>query len=345
MDMGASLNSRIFSAAVFLGFIVFSILTFLFLEAYQFAQTPADSLAPVRSFVVLPGDSFRRTAERLYQEKIIESAFKLRLYARLKGLDIRIKAGEYALSAAQTPAAILDAMAAGKVILYRVTVPEGYTLFQIADLFAQSGISDREDFIRTAADSETALRLGIEASTLEGYLFPDTYYFPKPSPSGSVIYTMVRNFRKAFKPQWEEAAARAGFTIHQIVTLASIIEKETGAPFERPLVASVFHNRLQKKMRLDSDPTVIYGIKNFDGDLTRKHLARRTPYNTYRMSGLPRGPIANPGTGSLEAAVYPAKTPFLYFVSKNDGAHLFSEDLQTHLSAVQAYQKKKETSP
>jgi len=343
--MGVSLNSRVFSAAVFLGFIVFSILTFLSLETYHFAQTPADPLAPVRSFVVLPGDSFRRTAERLHQEKIIESACKLRLYARIKGLDIRIKAGEYALSAAQAPAAILDAMAAGKVALYRVTVPEGYTLFQIADLLAQLDISDRGDFIRTATDSETARRLGIEAPTLEGYLFPDTYYFSRPSSPGSIISTMVGAFRKAFKPQWGEAATQAGFTIHQIVTLASMIEKETGAPFERPLVASVFHNRLQKKIRLESDPTVIYGIKDFDGDLTREHLSQRTPYNTYRISGLPPGPIANPGTDSLEAAVYPAKTPFLYFVSKKDGTHQFSEDLQTHLLAVEIYQKQKEILP
>ena len=149
---------------------------------------------------------------------------------------------------------------------------------------------------------------------------------------------MVQRFRSVFKPEWEERAASFGFTVHEVVTLASIIEKETGATFERPLISSVFHNRLRKKMRLESDPTVIYGIKDFNGNLTRKHLKTRTPYNTYKIRGLPAGPIANPGRASLEAALFPEKTKYIYFVSKKDRTHYFSTNLKEHNRAVRKYQ-------
>ena len=153
-----------------------------------------------------------------------------------------------------------------------------------------------------------------------------------------IISTMVQRFRSIFTPAWEDRAGHYGFTVHQVVTLASIIEKETGASFERPLISSVFHNRLKKKMRLESDPTVIYGIKNFDGNLTRKHLKTHTPYNTYKIRGLPAGPIANPGRASLEAALFPDDTAYLYFVSKKDSTHHFSNNLKEHNRAVRKYQ-------
>jgi len=153
-----------------------------------------------------------------------------------------------------------------------------------------------------------------------------------------IISTMVNRFRSVFSTEWALRAKELGFTVDQIVTLASIIEKETGAAFERPIISSVFHNRLKKKMRLESDPTVIYGIKNFDGNLTRKHLGTLTPYNTYKIKGLPAGPIANPGRAALEAALYPEKTVFLYFVSKRDTTHYFSTNLKEHNQAVRKYQ-------
>jgi len=180
--------------------------------------------------------------------------------------------------------------------------------------------------------------LGLGAETLEGYLFPDTYFFPKDVTVEKIISTMVLRFWSIFSPAWKERAKHYGLTVHQVVTLASIIEKETGAAFERPLISSVFHNRLRKKMRLESDPTVIYGIKNFDGNLTRKHLKTRTPYNTYAIRGLPVGPIANPGRASLEAALFPEKTSFIYFVSKKDTTHHFSTNLKEHNRAVRKYQ-------
>lgn len=149
---------------------------------------------------------------------------------------------------------------------------------------------------------------------------------------------MVKRFWAIFKPEWKNRAKILGFSIHQVVTFASIIEKETGAAFERPIISSVFHNRLKRRMRLQSDPTVIYGIKDFDGNLTRKHLAKTTPYNTYRINGLPPGPIANAGIKAIEAALYPADTKFLYFVSKKDTTHKFSANIRDHNSAVRKYQ-------
>jgi UPF0755 protein len=178
----------------------------------------------------------------------------------------------------------------------------------------------------------------IKAETFEGYLFPDTYLFPKDTTSEEIISTMVKRFRSVFKPEWKNRAEALGFSIHQVVTLASIVEKETGVASERPVISSVFHNRLKRKMRLESDPTVIYGIKDFDGNITKKHLAEPTPYNTYVIRGLPPGPIANAGVGAFEAVLFPADTKFLYFVSKKDTTHQFSTNIKDHNRAVRKYQ-------
>jgi UPF0755 protein len=229
-------------------------------------------------------------------------------------------------------------MVKGSVKLYKLTIPEGYNLYQIAELVAAANFGNQNAFIEKATDTALVRENGLEGETLEGYLFPDTYFFPKKITVETIIATMVRRFRSVFAPEWQARAKDLGLTVHQIVTLASIIEKETGASFERPIISSVFHNRLKKKMRLESDPTVIYGIKNFDGNLTKKHLTTRTPYNTYKIRGLPIGPIANPGSASLEAALYPDNTKYIYFVSKKDSTHQFSTNLKQHNHAVRKYQ-------
>jgi UPF0755 protein len=237
-----------------------------------------------------------------------------------------------------TPRQILEIMVSGEVKLYKLTVPEGYSTRQIAELVAQAGFGPRDAFIQAACDATLARKLGLDSDTVEGYLFPETYFFPKDVTFEKIISTMVRRFWSIFTPEWQARAKSCGFTVHQIVTLASIIEKETGATFERKLISSVFHNRLRKKMRLESDPTVIYGINNFDGNLTRKHLKTRTPYNTYKIRGLPVGPIANPGRASLEAALFPDETDYIYFVAKKDSTHHFSTNLKEHNRAVRKYQ-------
>jgi UPF0755 protein len=311
-------------------------------ELSIYADTPANSKTSQNVIVnVRPGQTLRNTADTLYKENIIKSALKFILIARIKGSDRHLKAGEYLLSAAMPPRQILEIMIKGAVNLHKLTVPEGFNIYQIAELVEDAQFGSKNDFIKNAMDPTLAAEYGVEAPTFEGYLFPDTYFFPREIVMDQIISAMVNRFWSIFSSEWKARAADLGFSVHQVVTLASIIEKETGAAFERPIISSVFHNRLKKKMRLESDPTVIYGIENFDGNLTRKHLKTPTPYNTYRIKGLPAGPIANPGRESLYAALYPEKTVFIYFVSKNDNSHHFSTSLKEHNRAVRKYQLKR----
>jgi UPF0755 protein len=311
----------------------------IYIELRMFADAPAAANDTDKVLInVRQGQSLKTTADLLYHKKIIKSSLKLVIISRVKDYDKRLKVGEYLLSAAMTPRQILEIMVKGEVKLHKLTVPEGYNTDQIAGLVAQAGFATKEAFSIAASDAVLARKFGLEVDRLEGYLFPDTYFFPKDVTVEQIISTMVRRFWTIFKPEWQDRAKSFGFSVHQVVTLASIIEKETGAPFERPLIASVFHNRLRKKMRLESDPTVIYGIKNFDGNLTRKHLKTRTPYNTYKIRGLPAGPIANPGQASIEAVLFPEKTAYLYFVAKKDTTHYFSTNLKEHNRAVRKYQ-------
>jgi UPF0755 protein len=222
--------------------------------------------------------------------------------------------------------------------LYKLTVPEGYNQDQIAALVASAGFTSAEVFLKACTDPHLIQSKGIAAKDLEGYLFPDTYYFPRPAAPETIISAMVQNFWSVFTDEMKKRADQMNLSIHKTVTLASIIEKETGVATERPLISSVFHNRLKKRMRLESDPTVIYGIEDFDGNLTRKHLKTYTPYNTYRIKGLPPGPIANPGKEAIEAALYPAESDYLFFVSRKDRTHHFSTNLSDHNKAVRRYQ-------
>jgi UPF0755 protein len=287
---------------------------------------------------VRPGQSLKTTAEFLHQVGIIENQWKFNLFARMQGYDKRLKAGEYVLSAAMSPKKILEIVVKGAVRLHRLTIPEGYNLYQTAELVANAGFGPANDFIHMCTNTALVRAKGVAAETFEGYLFPDTYFFEKGVTIEQVVISMVNRFFSVFTPEWQARAETLGFTVHQVVTLASIIEKETGASFERPIISSVFHNRLAKKMRLESDPTVIYGIKNFDGNLTRQHLATLTPYNTYMIAGLPPGPIANPGRDSLQAALFPEETSYIYFVSKNNNTHHFSTNFEDHNRAVSEFQ-------
>ena len=311
----------------------------LIFELRTYAETPTNVNASKNVIIsVHPGQNLRNTANLLEQANLIKSKLKFILIARINGLDKHLKAGEYLLSAAMPPRQILEIMVKGAVNLHKFTVPEGYSIAQIAVLVENARFGSKFDFIKTATDAALVTKNGIEASTLEGYLFPDTYFFPRDVTMNKIISTMLNRFWSVFTTEWQVRAKDLGFTVHQIVTLASIIEKETGAAVERPIISSVFHNRLNKKMRLESDPTVIYGIKDFDGNLTRKHLSTRTAYNTYKIRGLPAGPIANPGRAALEAALFPDDTEFIYFVSKKDSTHYFSKTLKEHNQAVRKYQ-------
>jgi UPF0755 protein len=326
-------------ALIFLG--AAGVLTAAYLDLKKYAVTPASSEGQDQVIEISPGQPFKTTIEMLKAAGVITHPTKFEFLARLMHYDNKLKAGEYVMSAAMSPHEIFEKLIRGSVKLHKLTVPEGYTIYQIADLIAAEGFGSREDFVAAATNISLARANGIDADTFEGYLFPDTYYFPKDVSIEKIVLTMLGRFREVLTPEWQQKAAEIGFTIHQVVTLASIIEKETGDPLERPLISSVLHNRLKKGMRLEVDPTVIYGIKDFDGNLTRKHLETPTPYNTYRIKGLPPGPIANPGAESLKAALYPADTAYLFFVAKKDNTHYFSSDLNEHNRAVRKYQLRK----
>ncbi|MEE4363438.1 MAG: endolytic transglycosylase MltG [Desulfotignum sp.] len=292
-------------------------------------------------FTIHPGQTLKQIAAALESRGLVSDAFLFTWYARYKKAGTRLPAGEYLLPADLTPIQILDTLLKGKVRLYRLTVPEGLNMDETASLVAAAGFCDTKTFMDLCTDQAFIAALSVPSHSLEGFLFPDTYYFPKSTGCRRVIKKMVDTFFTVFTPQWRKRAESMGFTLQEIVTLASMIEKETGDPSERPLIASVFHNRLEKKMRLESDPTVIYGDPEFEGRIRTRHLRRKTEYNTYQMHGLPKGPIASPGAKALEAALFPAQSDYLFFVSKNDTTHYFSKTLAEHNRAVRKYQLNK----
>ncbi len=307
-------------------------------DVVEYANTAGSRHSREALITVLPRQNMKTTADMLLNSEIIGSPSYFYAYARGFGYDRRIQAGEYLVSGAMTPKQILEMMAGGKTFLHKITIPEGYGLKEIAAVFAGAGLVSESQLLRAARDPQLCHGWKIEADTAEGYLFPDTYYFPKGVSPEKILSTMVQRFRQVFTPEMARQAEKAGLSIHQAVTLASIIEKETGADSERPIVSSVFHNRLKRRMRLESDPTVIYGMEHFDGNITRRDLTTPTPYNTYTRPGLPPGPIASPGAKSLLAAVYPAQSDFLYFVSRQDKTHQFSRTWDEHREAVTRYQ-------
>ncbi len=304
-------------------------------------KTPADASSRQEVIVTIPkGASLSEVGEILQQNNIISSKLLFKLVAMIRGEQRNVKAGDYLLKTSTDAGEVLDLLISGKTLVYSVTIPEGYNIFQVADLLDQKGIAPRKEFLAATQDEDFIKELGIEACSLEGVLFPDTYLV-RPSEKGSakaVIRKMVSRFKQVYDTDVRETAEANGWSLAQVITLASLIEKEAKAN-EHALVSAVFHNRLRRNMRLQSDPTVIYGIKPMGAKITRADLDRKHPYNTYQISGLPPGPIANPGRESLIAAVKPANVDFLYFVSKNDGSHQFSNNLADHNRWVNLYQR------
>ena len=264
-----------------------------------------------------------------------------RLAVWRSGQATALKAGEYRFTDAVPPAAVVAKLARGDVYLRSITFPEGLTIRQMAALFEQAGFGTAADFVAAAGEQRLASAFDPAARTLEGYLFPDTYALPRGASARDLVARMVKRFETIMTPGLRQAAADRGLSVRQAVTLASLVEKETAAPDERPVVAAVYHNRLRQRIGLQCDPTVIYALElrgRFNGNLTRADLAIDSPYNTYRYRGLPPGPIAAPGQSSLEAAVRPAPVDYLYFVSRNDGSHAFASTLAEHNRNVQKYQ-------
>ncbi len=313
-------------------FIVLILLLVVFIgwQGYRYLNTPVSY--EEATLIIMSGTPLRMIADQLGRAGVIKYPSLFRLYARFIGADRRIKAGEYQFIGSATPLGILKRFESGDVKLYKVRFVEGWTAFDMASYlngidYLSDGYGD--DFLDAVKN----------AGSVEGYLFPETYKVQRFVSPATLVSLMMNEFAKHYTVEFEKRAAEIGMTTHEVVTLASIIEKEAGNAEERPIVSSVFHNRLKKGMFLQADPTVAYGLKNYDGNIRKKDLSNPHEYNTYVHKGLPPGPISNPSLASIKAALWPADTKYLYFVSQNDGTHFFSKTFAEHVNAVNKFQK------
>lgn len=292
------------------------------------------SLPPGGAIVsIAPGEPFRSVCQQLEESGVVRHAWALRLWGRWTGEDRLVRTGDYRFEEAMSPMEVLQALRSPGAALNRVTIPEGRTLPAVADLLERAGLGGADEFLCVASDPSFLESLDLPASGVEGYLFPDTYDFAWASTPDEILRLMVQRFRQQTEPLQADLAA-SNLTEVEMVTLASIIESETGATAERALISGVFHNRLRLGMRLQADPTAVYerGI----AVPTAGDLKVDSPYNTYLYAGLPPGPICNPGLAAIEAALAPAEVPYLYFVANNDGTHTFSRTLDEHNRAIAA---------
>jgi UPF0755 protein len=309
---------------------------------YLRAQQPYRGYTATEQFVEIPsGASSRSIGERLVSDGVIRDLQTYRVTLWLSGQGRHLKAGEYRFDRAMTPLEVIDKIARGDAFVLSLTFPEGLTMAEMAKIFESHALGPASAFLGAAKDVALIRGLDPAAQDLEGYLFPETYVVPRKTDAPKLVRLMVERFAHVFTPELRAAASAQQLSVRQAVTLASIIEKETAKAEERPLVAAVCVNRLHIGMPLQCDPTVIYALQRagtYTGNLRRDDLAFDSPYNTYRYAGLPPGPIASPGRASLEAAVHPAEADALYFVSRNDGSHVFAKTLDEHNRNVQKYQ-------
>lgn len=307
--------------------------------------SPFKGYEGAEQFVEIPeGAGPTSIGRRLADAGVIRDRLGFRFEILRSGLGRRLQAGEYRFDRPMTVREVVDKIARGDVYLVPITFREGLTMREMAQLFESKGLGSAKDFSTQASDSQLIRNLDPAAKDLEGYLFPDTYAMTRNTTAAQLVPRMVDGFEKALAPETLSAAEARGLTLRELVTLASIVEKETGKPEERPLVAAVYSNRLKIGMALQCDPTVIYALERanrYNGNLTRENMQIDSPYNTYRYPGLPPGPIANPGRASLEAAARPADVPYLYFVARGDGSHAFAATLEEHNRNVDEYQRRR----
>lgn len=293
------------------------------------------------SIILIPrGSTFDSVTGTVREKGLLPYPLLYRYLAKKLRVYSRVQTGEFEIQHRWNTYELLQFLISGRSIRHRITIPEGKNFAEIAERLFRAELADKETILSLKHDPELLRKTGITGATsLEGFLFPETYFFSRAENEQQILSAMIAQYRKVFNTDFQQRAEEIGLDEYEVLTLASIVEKETGADSERALVASVFHNRLKRKMRLDSDPTVIYGLKDFNGNLTRKHLRARTPYNTYTRYGLPPTPISNPGKASLQSVLYPAENKFLYFVARGDGSSKFSKTLREHNKAVWYFQK------
>jgi len=309
--------------------------------SFEFYFAPKTSPKEI-FFVVDKGQGVHDIAQSLKEKGIIKNRQSFHLGYKIYYSSKSLKAGEYMFNLPISPKDILKILTDGDVYLHSLTIPEGLTRKEIARHLESLNFADEEEFLAASSKTKIISSLDKEATDLEGYLFPETYHFPKGTSAEKIISTLVSQFKEVFSKGWQKRASEIKMTLREVVVLASLIEKETYLHDEKKLVSAVFHNRLKIRMKLDCDPTIIYVLKEegtFKGRLLKKDLKLQSPYNTYRNRGLPPGPICSPGRESLEAALYPAQEKYLYFVSKKDGSHHFSTNFKDHQNAVRRYRK------
>lgn len=291
--------------------------------------------APIR--VIVPkGASFRAATDSLDRAGLVSAPLFFRVYARLHGRDRNIKPGTYLIKRGTPWSEIVAALHGGKGLVNTVTIPEGFAISQIVPLLAQTLSVPGDSVAAAVRDTALISRLGVPGGNLEGYLFPDTYAFPDGTRARDAVLELVRRFEREWAPEWTARLPTLGMTRHEVVTLASIVEREAKVASERPVIAAVYLNRLRAKMLLQADPTVQYARGSHTARVLHRDLEIDSPYNTYRYPGLPPGPIASPGASSIRAALNPADVPFLYFVAMPDGHHEFRKTLAEHETAVRA---------
>jgi UPF0755 protein len=308
------------------------------------AERPYKGYDGAERFVEIPpGSGPASIGRRLAESGVIRDQLSFRIALARSGQARRLQAGEYRFDRPMTTREVIDKIARGDVFLRPVTFPEGLTVRQMAEIYERDGGGSKADFLRAAQNGTLVHDIDPVAPDLEGYLFPETYTLPRRTTADQLVQRMVTAFRDVMTPDLVQRAAARGLSVRELMTLASLVEKETAKSGERPLVAAVYTNRLKIGMGMQCDPTVIYALERagkYDGNLTRENLQFDSPYNTYRYAGLPPGPIAAPGRAAIEAAAAPADVPYLYFVSRNDGSHVFSATLDEHNRNVYEFQKK-----
>ncbi|ACM20256.1 protein of unknown function YceG [Geotalea daltonii FRC-32] len=304
-----------------------------------FAGNPAGSGKTIEMITISPGMTPGKIAAELHRRKLVSSTRLFTLYARLRGLDARLKAGTYQFNDGMSPGEILGKLATGDVYRCLFAVPEGYSTFQIAEMLEAKGFFSKKSFLKQCRDKKMLHDLNIPGLSVEGYLYPGSYNIVPGMSEKDLIEQMVEKFHEVYSTRFADRANGHPFDQVKVLTMASMIEKEAIDPSERPLIAAVFHNRLKMGMRLQSDPTAVYGVRAFAGNVSKQDIMRKSSYNTYMIKGLPPGPIGNPSSAAIEAVLNPAPADYLYFVAKKNGNHHFSTTLEEHNQAVNRYLK------
>ncbi|MFO7570460.1 MAG: endolytic transglycosylase MltG [Smithellaceae bacterium] len=305
-----------------------------------YATSPIDAdRASVVEVYIPTGASFLKATSILQRAGLVKNRPLFYSLAMVKNASRSIRAGEYEISTALSPSGLIDKLLRGEIKKYRVTIHEDFNLKEIAARLKEFKMLDQKAFFALARDEQFLHSMGIFADSIEGYLYPDTYLFNRSMTTRQMMRAMVDRFWSKITPDMINQAAERGLSPHELVTFASLVGRETGYRAEKPLVAAVFYNRIKKRMPLQSDPTTVYDLEDFDGRVLRSHYRRDSPYNTYRIRGLPPGPIGNPGLDSFLAVLNPADVDYLYFVSQKDGTHFFSSTLDEHNNAVRRFRQ------